>query len=153
MLQLRTPAYADPLDLLRRFVPTPLKAGYRFGDSRVIVQTNDFSLLPNASSAVSLPGILECDFAWILVRDPGATGPPNPPMLLTSGAVTIVQMGSACLIGVDQERHELVAFIGADVYARMHQNFLVPLFCRLTNEGMALRSLLELSNARKECGP
>ena len=153
MIELRTPAYADPLDLLRRFVPTPLKAGYRFGGARVIVQTNDFSLLPWASSAVSLPGILECDFEWILVRDPGASGPPNPPILLTSGAVTVVQMGSACLIGVDRERRELVAFIGSDVYPRMHQNFLVPLLCRLTNEGMALRSLPELSKARKECSP
>lgn len=152
MLEFRTPAYADPLDLLRRFAPTPLKAGYQFGDARVIVQTNDFSLLPTASSSVSLPGILECDFEWILVRDSGAAGPPNPPMLLTSGAVTIVQMGSACLIGVDRDRHELVAFIGSDVYPHMHQNFLVPLFCRLTNERMALSSLLELSNARKGCG-
>ena len=36
----------DPPDLLRRFTPTPLKAVYRIGEIRLIVETNDFALLP-----------------------------------------------------------------------------------------------------------
>jgi len=151
MVEVRTPAYADPLDLLRRFVPTPLKASYRFGDARVVVQTNDFSLLPTASPAASPPEISECDFEWILVRDADATGTLYPPMVLASGAVTIIQMGSACLLGLDHERRELLAFIGSNVHPRTHQNFLVPLLCRLMNEGVASSSLSQFSKAREEC--
>ena len=143
-------AYVDPLDLLRRFVPTPLKAVYRFGAVRVIVQTNDFLLLPTASAVAAPPGIAERTFEWILVRDADATGPLQPPMMLTSGALTIVQMGPACLLGLDQERRELLAFIGADVHVRTHQEFLVPLFCRLTNEAVLSGPLCDFARLQKE---
>jgi hypothetical protein len=143
-------AYVDPLDLLRRFVPTPLKAVYQFGAVRVIVQTNDFSLLPTASSVANPPGIAERTFEWILVRDADTSGALQPPMMLTSGALTIVQMGSACLLGLDQERRELLAFIGSDVHVRTHQEFLVPLFCRLTNEGALSDPLSDFARSQGE---
>jgi len=38
--------YQDPLDPLRRFIPTPLRTQFRVGSTTVVVQTNDFSLLP-----------------------------------------------------------------------------------------------------------
>jgi hypothetical protein len=143
-------AYVDPLDLLRRFVPTPLKAVYQFGAVRVIVQTNDFSLLPTASSVANPPGIVERNFEWILVRDADTSGALLPPIMLTSGALTIVQMGSACLLGLDQERRELLAFIGSDVHVRTHQEFLVPLFCRLTNEGALSDPLSDFARSQGE---
>lgn len=142
--------YVDPLDLLRRFVPTPLKAVYQFGAVRVVVQTNDFSLLPTASSAASLPGISERNFDWILVRDADATGPLQPPMMLTAENLTVVQMGPACLLAIDQQRRELLGFIGLDVHARTHQEFLVPLLCRLTNEGVPPDPLAHFERAREE---
>jgi hypothetical protein len=143
-------AYVDPLDLLRRFVPTPLKAVYQFGAVRVIVQTNDFSLLPTASSVANPLGIAERNFEWILVRDADTSGALQPPIMLTSGALTIVQMGSACLLGLDQERRELLAFIGSDVHVRTHQEFLVPLFCRLTNEGALSDPLSDFARSQEE---
>jgi hypothetical protein len=43
-------------------------------------------------------------------------------------------MGTACLLALDHERRELLGFVGADVDARTHQEFLVPFLCRMTNE-------------------
>ena len=126
--------YADPIDILRRFIPTPLKAVYQFGAIQALVQTNDFSLLPPASFAASLARNAQRYFQWALIRDEDASGPLQLPFMLTSGPLTIVQMGPACVAGVDKERRELVAFIGSEVHARAHQEFLVPLFCRLSNE-------------------
>jgi len=150
MPERKVAAYVDALDLLRRFVPTPLKAVYQFGAVRVVVQTNDFSLLPTASSAASLPGGSERNFEWVLVRDTEATGSLQPPIMLTSGELTVVQMGSACLLGVDQERRELLAFIGSDVHARTHQEFLVPFLCRLTKESLLADPFTHLERSREE---
>ena len=150
MPERKVAAYVDPLDLLRRFVPTPLKAVYQFGAVRVVVQTNDFSLLPRASSAASLPGSSERDFEWVLVRDAEATGSLQPPIRLTSGKLTVVEMGSACLLGVDQEQRELLAFIGSDVHARTHQEFLVPFLCRLTKESVLSDPFTHLERSREE---
>ena len=114
------------MDLLQRFVPTPLKPVYQFGATQALVQTNDFSLLPPASFAATLASNARHDFEWVLIRDEESSGP--------------LQMGSACMAGVDKQRRELVAFIGCEVHARAHQEYLVPLFCRLTNE-VALNGL------------
>lgn len=50
--------YEDPLDILLRFTPTPLRARFRIPAATLFVETNDFSLLPalplETSSAVSL---------------------------------------------------------------------------------------------------
>ena len=96
--------------------------------------------MPFTSFADSLARNADRDFEWILIRDEDASGPLQLPVMFTCGLLTIVQMGSACVAGVDRERRELVGFIGSEVHARAHQEFLVPLFCRLTNE-VALSSL------------
>jgi hypothetical protein len=126
--------YRDPLDPLRRFIPTPLRTRFRVGARSVVVQTNDFSLLPalpleTASGALDPSGL-----HWKLVRDPDAHGPLQEPLLLISGPLTIVGMGPACLLGVDHELRELSCFIGADVDARTFQEFLFPFLCRLATE-------------------
>src|SRR5271157_4284490 len=38
--------YQDPLDVLRRFTPTPLRTRFCLAAATVVVETNDFSLLP-----------------------------------------------------------------------------------------------------------
>jgi hypothetical protein len=129
----------DPLDLLRRFIPTPLKATYRIGSVRVTVQTNDFSLLPTLPSQPD-PGIGDdCNLEWKLVRDTGSSGLLEKPTFVTAGALTVVEMGPACLLGLDQERRELLGFIGADIDAPTHQDFLVPFLCRMTKEAFAAK--------------
>jgi hypothetical protein len=127
-------SYADPLDLLRRFLPTPLKAMYRIGGTRVMVQTNDFALLPTALLGADHDAASGWDLEWKLVRDADSVGPLETPRFVTSEALTLVEMGTACLAGLDHERKELLAFIGRDVDARTYQEFLVPFLCRMMNE-------------------
>jgi hypothetical protein len=125
-------------DLLRRFVPTPVKAAYRVGGVRVRVQTNDFALL----QALPLDADPDADHAqadrqgleWTLIRDADSNGPLERPMFMTTEALTVVVMGTACLVGLDHERRELFGFIGAEVDARIHQEFLVPILCEMTTQ-------------------
>jgi len=134
MLSHNFSTYADPLDLLRRFVPTPLKAMYRIGTTRVLVQTNDFALLPTVLLGTDRAVTNGWEFEWKLVRDAESRGSLGTPRFLTTEALTIVEMGTACIVGLDHERRELLAFIGRDVDARTYQEFLVPFLCRVMNE-------------------
>jgi hypothetical protein len=126
--------YRDPLDVLRRFVPTPHRASYRIGAVRVMVETNDFTLLPVLPSNKDLGKPIEHNFKWKLVRDLDIAGLLEEPVFLTSKTLTVVRMGAACLLGLDLERHELLGFIGAGVDARTFQEFLIPFLCRMSNE-------------------
>jgi hypothetical protein len=126
--------YQDPLDALRRFIPTPLCTRFRVGNASVTVETNDFTLLP-ALPLDATPGDLHpSTLEWKLIRDLDAPGSLEEPLHLTTGNLTVVEMGTACLLGLDHDRRELLCFIGADVDSRTFQEFLVPYFCRLTKE-------------------
>jgi len=129
-----SPDYLDPLDLLRRFIPTPLKAFYDIGTVRVTLETNDMALLPTRPlpACLHVPG--EQRLQWRLVRDWDWLGPLEAPIFLTSGALMIVAMGPACLLGVDHQKRELLGFIGAAIDQRTHQEVLIPLLCRLSKE-------------------
>jgi hypothetical protein len=124
----------DPLDPLRRFVPTPLRTQFRVGTTRVTVQANDFSLLPAFPLDVSLRGFDAPNFEWKLVRDCDTPGFLEEPMILACGTLTVVAMGAACLLGMDHERRELLCFLGKDIDIPTFQEVLVPFFCRLTND-------------------
>jgi hypothetical protein len=136
MQRLDSTNYVDPLDVLRRFIPTPLKAVYRIGSVRVIVETNDFTLLPILPLDAEMDDSGEASLDWKLVRDPDARGLLETPVFLSSGTLTVVEMGTACLVGLDHERRELLGFMGSDVDARTYQEFLVPFLCRMTNEAL-----------------
>lgn len=133
MLPCNPAPYSDPLDLLHRFVPTPLKAAYRIGAARVMVQSNDFTLLPLMLSGVHLDDGAGWDWEWKLVRDADSRGLLQEALLVKSQALTVADMGPGCLLGIDHGRHELFAFIGRDVDPRTHQEFLVPFLCRMVN--------------------
>lgn len=128
--------YEDPLDLLRRFTPTPLRTRFRIAGATVVVETNDFSLLPALPLETFSSGIPPASLDWKLVRDPDARGLLQEPLVLLSGRLTIVAMGAACLLGVDRERRELLCFIGADVDPRTFQEFLVPFLCQLSTQAL-----------------
>jgi hypothetical protein len=130
-------SYADPLDLLRRFVQTPLKAIYRVGTTRVAVETNDFALLPELSIDTQLSEPADQFLEWKLIRDADSPGLLAPSMLLTSPTLTVVNMGPACVFGVDHERRKLTGFIGMEIDSRTFQEFLVPFFCRITSDTLA----------------
>ena len=133
MQQLDSTNYVDPLDVLRRFIPTPLKAVYRIGSVRVMVQTNDFTLLPALPSEKDTDDLGQASLEWKLVRDPDARGLLETPTFLSAGTLTVVEKGNACLLGLDRERRELLGFLGTDVDPRTYQEFLVPFFCRMTD--------------------
>lgn len=124
--------YQDPLDALRRFVPTPLSARLRVGRATVVVTTNDLSLVPDLPGETASEKITKPIFDWKLVRDDDAPGALQKPLQLSSWPLTVVTMGTACLLGVDHERGELLCFIGADIDAQTFQDVLVPMLCKLS---------------------
>jgi len=124
--------YSDPLDLLRRFIQTPMKATYRINGARVGVETNDRALLPEFPLDADLTG--PCALEWKLIRDADSPGLLEPPMFLTSGTLTVVAMGTACLIGLDHEACKFFGFIGTDIDALTFQKYLLPFLCRMTKD-------------------
>jgi len=126
--------YRDPLDVLRRFIPTPHRAKYRIGPIEVVVETNDFGLLPSIPSQQGAGDPVEGTLEWKLVRDHDVDGGLDEPVFFTSGTLTVVRMGSACLLGLDHERRELLGFLGDSVDSRTFQDFLVPFLCGLSAE-------------------
>jgi hypothetical protein len=125
---------ADPMDLLRRFIPTPFQGVYEIDSVRVTVQTNDLTLMPAVRSIVGEYGLKPPTLEWKLIRDEDSGGVLDVPRTFTSGVVTFVEMGSACFFGLDHERREILGFIGTRIDARTYQDFVVPLLCRMTSE-------------------
>jgi hypothetical protein len=126
-------SYLNPLDLLRRFAPTPLKAQVHFECANVLLETNDLSLLlslPVPRSSASSPSSQTC--LWKLVRDVDARSKPTEAAIVMAGSLIVYSMGPACLIGADRERKQILAFIGMDVDARIFQESILPSLCRLT---------------------
>jgi hypothetical protein len=126
--------YNDPLDPLRRFVPTPLRTRFRLGACTVKVESNDFSLLPALSLDTASEDFGSSTLTWTLVRDLDAHGLLEEPLTLVTGQLTVVGMGQACVLGFDHERCELFCFIGRDVDTKTFQEYLVPFLCRLSGE-------------------
>jgi hypothetical protein len=134
MQSLESSHYSDPLDLLRRFIQTPMKATYRVDGARLGVETNDCTLLPELPLDADLAG--PCALEWKLIRDADSPGSLEPPLFLNSATLTIVAMGTACLLGLDHERRKLFGFIGADIDALTFQKYLVPFLCRMTKDAL-----------------
>jgi len=127
--------YSDPLDLLRRFIQTPMKAMYRVDGALVGVETNDFTLLPDLPLDADFTG--PCALEWKLIRDADSPGLLAPPMFLTSATLTVVAMGTACLLGLDHETHKLFGFIGTDIDVLTFQKYLVPFLSRMTKDALS----------------
>lgn len=134
------PTNTDPMDLLRRFIPTPFKAVYEIDTIRVTVQSNDLTLMPplrlTEREGVSQQPTLD----WKLIRDEYSGAVLDPPRTFISGPVAFVEMGSACFFGLDRKRGEILGFIGTRIDARTYQDFVVPLLCRMTREACGFGS-------------
>jgi hypothetical protein len=126
-------SYTHPLDLLRRFAPTPLKAHVHLEFASVLLETNDLSFLPSLSS-LGLPAAMPCAqlCLWKIVRDVDVRGKTGEASIVMAGNVIAYSMGPPCLIGADREHREILAFIGLDVDARFFQDSILPALCRLT---------------------
>ena len=127
-------SYRDPLDLLRRFSPTPLKTQVHLESANVLLETNDLSFLPSLPfprSPISSPPLQSC--LWKLVRDVDVRHKIAEASIVMAGSLIVYSMGPACIIGADRERKEILAFIGIEVDARTYQESILPALCRLTD--------------------
>jgi hypothetical protein len=124
-------SYKDPLDLLRRFAPTPLKAEVNLEIANVVLETNDWSFLSSLSS-LNAARISTKSCVWKIVRDVDARGTTIEASIIMAGNLIVYSMGPACLIGADRERSEILAIIGRDVDTRYFQEAILPALCRLT---------------------
>jgi hypothetical protein len=133
-------SYRDPLDLLHRFAPTPLKVNVPLEFARVTLETNDLSFFPeagsqasDASSHTANPGDpLPPACLWKILRDLDTRQPLAEPAIVMSGNLITYTMGPACLIAADRERKEVLAFIGIAADARIFRETIFPALCRLT---------------------
>jgi hypothetical protein len=147
-MRMHDPAnYRDPLDVLRRFVPTSHRARYRIRPIQVVVETNDFTLLPGLPLDEAEAERADGAFEWKLIRDSEALGPLAEPVFLTSGNLTMVYMGTACLLGLDHKRRELLGFIGLEVDPATFQEYLLPILCRMSTEALGEQLLPSIASA------
>lgn len=124
-------SHREPLDLLRRFAPTPLKAQIYLEFANVLLETNDLSFLSSLSPlAVREPSSQSC--FWKIVRDVDVRGKTTEASIVMAGTLIVYSMGPACLMAADRERGEILAFIGRDVDARLFQESILPSLIRLT---------------------
>ena len=124
--------YSDPLDLLRRFIPSPLKFTCRIGTVHILVCTNDITLLP-ILPVQWYPNVPDRHaMEWKLIRDVDSRGPLQPPIVLASRDLTIITMGPACLLGFDRKSRELLGFVGADVDLYAYRKTVRPVLHQIT---------------------
>ena len=117
------------------------------GPIKVVVETNDFTLLPGLPFDEAEADRADGAFEWKLVRDSEALGPLAEPVSLTSGTLTIVYMGTACLLGLDHKRRELLGFIGPEVHPSTFQEYLLPILCRMSTEALGAQLLSSIASA------
>lgn len=131
-------AYRDPLDLLHRFVPTPLNASFQLDCATIILQTNDLSFFPSTETAPEVPASSRVQnqpppsCLWKIIRDVNVSQDLAEPSTIISDDLIVYSMGPACIIAADRTRRELLAFIGASVDARAYQLTILPTLYRLT---------------------
>jgi hypothetical protein len=131
-------AYRDPLDLLHRFVPTPLNSSFQLDCATVMLQTNDLSFFPSAETAPEFSASSRIQnqppqsCLWKIVRDADMSQDLAEPSTIISDDLLVYSMGPACIIAADRARRELLAFIGTSVDARAYQLTILPMLYRLT---------------------
>jgi len=129
--------YCHPLDVLRRFMPSPLKTLVKFEKEIILVETNDSSLLRQFGYFVSQSSpAFSPAFHWKLLRDADVRGKPAEATIVMAGSLLVANMGPACLAGMDLERKELLAFIGGEVDPQDYQNYVFPVLSGLTRFAM-----------------
>jgi len=120
-----------PPDLLKRFVPTPLCTRLRFGNTEILAQTHDSSILGVLHEYEGHLSGSHQRFVWTLVRD-NVEAPLLQPTIIHHGHVTFVDMGPACLAAIDHETRELFAFLGANISVGTLRVDVLPLLFELT---------------------
>lgn len=115
-------------DLLRRFVPTPYVFSKRDGDHEICVESNDLEIaLAIRRSGLVLGeedrgGGLLCK----VIRDLTDSADGGAMLIVTDGALRVLQMGSATILVHDRERAELFGFIPRDLRVQELVSSLIP---------------------------
>jgi hypothetical protein len=137
--------YNHPLDVLRRFMPSPLKAMIEFEKEIILVETNDSSfLLPLDYSVSQISSAISPAFQWKLLRDADVCGKLAEATILMAGSLLVANMGPPCLAGVDVERGELLAFIGGEVGPQDYQNYVFPVLKGLTQFALGKKPAIDI---------
>jgi len=130
--------YRDPLDLLRRFAPTPLKVAFPLEFASVVLETNDLSFFPSETAALLSPtkaSFIDSRLTpcfWKIVRDADNRHKLNEASIIMAGSLIVYSLGPACIIAADREHQEVLAFIGIEANARIFQEAIFPALVRLT---------------------
>jgi hypothetical protein len=129
--------YRDSLDLLHRFVPTPLTVAVQLDCAKVVLQTNDLSFVPSMAKPEN-PAASHSEnqqppsCLWKVVRDASACQELTEPSIVIADELLVYSMGPACIVAADRARREVLAFIGASVDARAYQLTVLPTLYRVT---------------------
>jgi hypothetical protein len=138
--------YRDPLDLLRRFAPAPIRTQVQLSFATVELETNDLSLFSTVISPGAQAHAVRTtkpssddpargsarSWLWKIVRDADVRGKAAEASIVIAGNLVVFTMGPACLIGADRERKEILGFIGRDIDASVFQEAILPTIVRLT---------------------
>lgn len=140
--------YQDAPDLIRRFVPTPFRATLRIGIAEVLVESNDPAMIEVLAGIESASSLWPHSFRWKIVYDKDAPSELSDAMSISCGQVVVVSMGTACLIGVDQARNELVGFLGCTADSPAFRDTIVPVLVGLTRDALATRCAAKIGKAQ-----
>jgi hypothetical protein len=124
---------SDAPDLLKRFVPLPFEGVFAASGLDILVQTNRRQILDLAAESLAQPRRTGKAFRWKLIHDSGAPSEIGKPTIIKCGRLAVATFGTACLIGVDYGRSELVAFIGLDAQAPKFRDVVLPFLIELTS--------------------
>jgi hypothetical protein len=126
-------AYHDLRDPLWRLAPTPFNLKMSIGRLVVLVESNDPQVLVNLAKMNSQKSSnAEPAFLWRIIRDPEAEDEIEPVALIVDGDLSFLKMGTGIFAGVDEERRELLGFMGTGVSDHAFLECVAPLFVQLT---------------------
>jgi hypothetical protein len=115
-------------DLLRRFVPTPYVFSRWDGPNRLLVESNDLEIALSVRRAGVVhrqnnrAGGIVCK----LIRDMAGPVEDSEMTIVSDGALRVLYLGRGTILLHDDERSELLGFIGCNVKAEELVSSLIP---------------------------
>lgn len=115
-------------DLLRRFVPTPYVFSGCEGQYQIRIESNDLEIALGIrhSDVVQREGSRSGGLHCKLIRDMAGPVDGSGKLIVSSGALRILQMGRGTILIHDHERSELLGFISGNVKVQELVSSLIP---------------------------
>lgn len=134
MLSAGTSQFDSVPDLLKRFVCTPFQGFLRIEGAAIEVQSNDHTMIEVLASAPRLGSLDRNSWLWKLVYDSDAESDLREVTSIVCRTTVVANMGSGCLVGLDRERSEIIAFLGITGDRPEFRKVVVPFLTKLTLE-------------------